>query len=155
MNITIKILVVTVIAIIVGFLIGKKTKNTNNMKKININFKNINSKGAKIIIAISCIICIIGIVIIITSKGSSNNLTGKLYKMTNTKDIATMYFQSGEIVRVEYINKKNNNIDSQNLKYTFENDTLSITTESGLNMIYTYDKSTDCFTYSSGIEYCN
>ena len=154
-NITIKMLVLTVIAIIIGFLIGKKCNNANNKKKLNINFKNINSKGTKIIIGISCIICIIGIVAIITLKGSSNNLTGKLYKMTDTKDIATMYFQNNEIVRVEYISKKPYNVDSQYLKYTFKNDILTITTENGSNMTYTYNKSTDCFTYSTGIEYCN
>ena len=75
--------------------------------------------------------------------------------MINTDDLATIYFESSDIVRVEYISRNDYSINEAHLKYRFKNDTLTITTETGSNMIYTYDKSTDCFKYSSSIRYCH
>ena len=138
-----------------GYYLGKKTKNTKTMKEINKHFESANSKGTKIIIGISCCLGIIGIILIITFISSSNDFIGKTYKMINTDDLATIYFESSDIVRVEYISKDDYSINEAHLKYRFKNDTLTITTETGSNMIYTYDKSTDCFKYSSSIKYCH
>ena len=86
-----------------GYYLGKKTKNTKTMKEINKHFESANSKGTKIIIGISCCLGIIGIILIITFISSSNDFIGKTYKMINTDDLATIYFESSDIVRVELV----------------------------------------------------
>ena len=44
------LLLIFILAIVIGWFLGKKTRNTETAKKINENFKNANSKGTKIII---------------------------------------------------------------------------------------------------------
>lgn len=50
-----------VISSFVGWIVGKKTRDSEKMKEFNKNFENINSKGTKVLIIVSC--CIIVFVI--------------------------------------------------------------------------------------------
>lgn len=50
-----------VISSFVGWTIGKKTRDSEKMKEFNKNFENINSKGTKVLVIVSC--CIIVFVI--------------------------------------------------------------------------------------------
>lgn len=71
MNITILILLllIFIFAIVIGWFLGKKTRNTETGKKINKNFENANSKGTKIIVGISCCLVVFVLIIIFIVNG--------------------------------------------------------------------------------------
>lgn len=56
-----------VISSFVGWIVGKKTRDSEKMKEFNKNFENINSKGTKVLIIVSCciIIFVIGSIFVV------------------------------------------------------------------------------------------
>lgn len=148
------IFILVIMSVLLGLFFSKKTKDNEVMKKINESMKSPNSKGIRIIVAISCLTIVI-VIISIFVVNSSNSLVGKTYQMTNTDDLSSLYFKSDEIVVVEYVNVSNYKSAKRNLNYYFKNDTLTIITEDNKKMMYDYDKQSDCFIYSTNIKYCN
>ena len=147
-------LVLATISITIGFVLGKKTKNTKVGKKINKNFEKATSKGTIIIVCISGII-ILSTIIFVISLNASPNLVGKTYTLNDENNLSSIYFKDNDIVVVDNANKNNYKINSVELHYKFNKNTLEITQESGAKMIFNYNKNTDCLERVSGTKYCN